>query len=72
MKKGAFIIFSLLAILLVVLLFKSSRTTLSYSATCLACLQEVGGVEKSVLVPHSSKVDRLATIFSFMRLRVMG
>jgi hypothetical protein len=49
MKKGAFIIFSLLAILLVVLLFKSSRTTLSYSATCLACLQEVGGVEKSVL-----------------------
>lgn len=54
MKKGGFIVF----LLLVILLFKSSRTTLSYSATCLACLQETGGVEKSVFGITYSRIEK--------------
>jgi hypothetical protein len=48
MNKARVIIYSLLAILLVGLLGTVSRSSLSYTASCLACLQEARGVEKSI------------------------
>lgn len=49
---------SSLAILYMILLGTYSRSSLNYSATCLACLQEVGGIEKSVFGITYSQVEK--------------
>jgi hypothetical protein len=58
MNKGRVIIYSSLAILSAFLLGVASRTTLSYSETCLSCLQEAGGVEKSIFGITYSHVEK--------------
>ena len=49
LKKARLISYSLLAILAILLLGDYSRSKLSYSSTCMRCLQEARGVEKSIL-----------------------
>lgn len=58
MNKGNLIFCSALAILFLILLGASSRTSLNYSATCLVCLQEAGGVEKSIFGITYSHVEK--------------